>query len=276
MKSTKKKSNARTIFLITLALVLVLYVISLVRTRIYNRTVHQSSFTDSELFSEDIDTGADLSIKALARTSTWTKIFDLNNEGLTRHNHQAYTYDFQIVNNTRDEVSDFSFKLSFDREVFLMSAWNGSLEIHQTLTGGEYVATVPDLREFDAKLYSLDTVVVDGDTLIRMKPGDYLIYHPCTSATAPEIPIKAYEGTTPGIILYVAIGKNIYGSVLELNYTFHRNPITDSLFMIATTGAVIWLIVFTIFAITSAQIRKYNLRHERDNEIIKESIETFT
>ena len=30
------------------------------------------------------------------------------------------------------------------------------------------------------------------------------------------------------------------------------------------------------FAITAAQIRKYNVRHERDNEIINESIETFT
>ena len=31
-----------------------------------------------------------------------------------------------------------------------------------------------------------------------------------------------------------------------------------------------------IFLITSAQIRKYKERHERDNEIINESIETFT
>ncbi len=30
-----------------------------------------------------------------------------------------------------------------------MSAWNGSLEIYQQMIGGEYVATVPDLREFN-------------------------------------------------------------------------------------------------------------------------------
>lgn len=31
-----------------------------------------------------------------------------------------------------------------------------------------------------------------------------------------------------------------------------------------------------IYVITSSQIKKHNERHERDNEIISESIETFT
>ena len=38
----------------------------------------------------------------------------------------------------------------------------------------------------------------------------------------------------------------------------------------------VWLIALIIYIITSVQIRKYNERHERDNKIIRESIETFT
>ena len=84
------------------------------------------------------------------------------------------------------------------------------------------------------------------------------------------------EGTTPGIILYVAIGEDISDSVLELDYTFHRILIREPLFWISMAGMLVWLIVLIIYTITTVQIKKYNERHERDNEIINESIETFT
>lgn len=38
----------------------------------------------------------------------------------------------------------------------------------------------------------------------------------------------------------------------------------------------VWLIALLIFVITSAKIRRYKQRHERDNKIINECIETFT
>ena len=76
------------------------------------------------------------------------------------------------------------FKLVFSREVFLSSAWNGALEIHQNVGGDEIVDTVPDLREFHAEDHSLQTVTFDGETMIPMKPGDYLVYYPSTSENA--------------------------------------------------------------------------------------------
>ncbi len=48
------------------------------------------------------------------------------------------------------------------------------------------------------------------------------------------------------------------------------------LFRIALAGVAIWLVALCIVLITWFQIKKYNERHERDNEIIEESIETFT
>ena len=76
--------------------------------------------------------------------------------------------------------------------------------------------------------------------------------------------------------MYVAIGKDIHDSVLDLNYTLYRKLSEEPLFWVSIGCLLIWLIAVTIFEITSAQIRKYTLRHERDNEIIRESIETFT
>ena len=268
-------------FAVTLAAALACLCIAIVQTNAYNNTKHQGSFTGPTLFATEgsLPEGAntrDVSVAAIPRSSTWAKIFDFKNEGLTEENYQAYTYDYTVSNNTDDEVSGFTFKLTFSQDAYLSSAWNGALEIHQSTKDGEYVATVPDLREFDADEYEFETFTVDGETLIAMRPGDYLVYTPSSSANTMEVPIEPHEGTTPGIIMYVAIGKNLDESVLDLEYTFNRVLTNVPLFWVALVALAIWLIALVIFIITSAQIKKYKERHERDNVIINESIETFT
>ena len=271
-----KKKKITLVFIVTFIVVVLLFAFSLYKTDRYNRTTHRDSFTGNILFGDtDLKTKA-VSVRAVPRSSTWTKVFDLNHEGLTKHNFQAYTYDFSINNNTKDEVKDFTFKWTFDQDVFLLSAWNGAIEIHQNKDGEQYSATIPDLREFNEQDYDFETATFDGEVLIRMRAGDYLVYIPSSNVNAMEVPIEPYEGTTPGIILYVAIGKDISGTTLDIEYTFHRLLRNEPLFIISLVGLAIWLIALIIFAITSAQIRKYNERHERDNEIIQESIETFT
>lgn len=271
-----KKKNITIVFTITFAVVVLFLAFSLYKTNRYNRTTHRDSFTGDVLFGEtDLKTKA-VSVRAVPRSSTWTKVFDLNHEGITEHNFQAYTYDFSINNNTRDEVKDFTFKWTFDQDVFLLSAWNGVIEVHQNKNGEQYSATIPDLREFNEHDYDLETVTFDGEVLIRMKAGDYLVYIPSSNVNAMEVPIKPYEGTTPGIILYVAIGKDISDTTLDIEYTFHRLLRNEPLFLISLIGLAVWLIALIIYVITWVQIRKYNERHERDNELIEESIETFT
>ena len=276
MKDMIRKKIAVIIFVFLLFGLLALLAASMIKTKNYNSRKHRVPFFSSEYYGENAFNNNEVSVKVVPRGSTWTKAFDLNNEGITEHNFQAYTYDFSVNNNTNDEVRDFTFKLTFAKEVFLLSAWNGALEIHQKSAEGEYVTTVPDLREFTPSDYELDTVTFDGETLIRMKPGDYLVYLPSSAATAMEIPIKPHEGTTPGIIMYVPIGEDISNSILELEYTFNRLLTSEPLFWISLAGLLIWLTALIIYVITSAQIKKYNERHERDNEIIRESIETFT
>lgn len=263
-------------FGITLIIVIAMFATTLVKTNVYNNKVHKLTLESAELFSSESQKGKAVSVSAVPRSSTWGKIFDFKNEGLTENNYQAYTYDFSISNNTNDEVEKFNFKLTFKQPVFLSSAWNGSLEVHQKVTGGEVVAKIPDLREFKASDYALKTFEVDGESLIVMKTGDYLIYTPSTSQNALEVPIEAHEGTVPGFILYVPMGESLKEATFTVNYTFHRLLSAEPLFWVAGACLLIWLIALVIFSITSAQIKKYNERHKRDNIIINESIETFT
>ena len=272
----KKSKRAVINFGVSLLLILILCVFSIIRVNKYNSTVHQESFSGDTLFSEDYETEEDCSIRAIPRDSTWTKVFDFDNVGLKDHNYRAYTYDFPIRNNTGDEIADFSFTLHFDKEVFLLSAWNGSLKIHQLGEERKYVETVPDLRDFHPLNYSFDTVTFDGETLIRMKEGDFFEYLPSSNENAMEVPLEPFEGTVPGVILYAPIGEVIDGWTVDIEYRFNRLITKDLFFRLSLVGLFLWLIAGISYLITSAQIKKYKLRHERDNELIHESIETFT
>ncbi|MBE6742226.1 MAG: HD-GYP domain-containing protein [Ruminococcaceae bacterium] len=272
-----KKSNKKAIisFCATLLAVIALFSTVLIKTNLYNQKVHSKTVESTALFSEP-EKKSGITVSAVPRSSTWGKIFDFNNEGITENNYQAFTYDITVANNTKDEVKDLTFKLIFEQEVYLSSAWNGSLEIHQKNKGGEQVADIPDLREFKADDYELETYVVDGESLIKMKKGDYLIYTPSTSTNALEIPIEPRECTVPGFILYVPMEVDFNKASIVIDYSFHRLISSEPLFWISCGCLLIWLIALIIFIITSIQVKKYNERHMRDNEIINESIETFT
>ena len=262
-------------FAAALFVICAVFAASAIRTDVFNREVHRKAFSGAALFT-DSSKADGFSVSAVPRGSTWTKAFDLNNEGLTDHNYQAHTYDIYITNNTHDEVRSYFFKMSFETQAFLVSGWNGTFEIHQMRDSGELVSSIPDLRDYNPADYSVQTVYFDGDTLVSLQQGDYFVYYPSTNENALEMPIKPHEGTVPGFILYTEIGSDINDASIEIEYKFHRLLTSDPLFWISAAGMGIWLIALLIFTITSAKIRKYRQQHERDNKIINESIETFT
>ena len=100
MNKIEKRNNIVLIAFATLFVVILGVLIQrVISINAYNSTKHSASFTGDALFTEDVVKNNSVSVNAVARTSTWSKCFDLNNEGLTEHNYQAYTYDF-FINNT--------------------------------------------------------------------------------------------------------------------------------------------------------------------------------
>lgn len=267
----REKKSIIAVFIATFVIVVALFGLSILRNNEFNRQIHTATCSGESLFSLQDNAASDVSISIVARSNTWTKIIDLDGEGLEEPNYQAFTYDFYISNNTDHEVSDFTYVLTFDREVFLMSAWNGALEVHQA----DAVDTIPDLREFDPSAYSLDTANVDGEALVHMHPGDFFVYIP-NSAEAAEIPVGPEESVVPGIIMYVPMGEDIKGSTLRIDYTLRRTLFSEPLFKVTVVLTVLWLIAIVSYIVADHQIRKYANRHEHDNEMIKEAIETFT
>lgn len=271
-----KRKRITIIFAVVLGLIVMLFIICAVHTSSFNKKVHRDIFEGDRLFGTEEDRSSAVSVNAQARSSTWTKVFDPEGEGLVDPNYQAFTYDYHITDNTRYEVSDYKFTIDFGREVYLMSAWNGSLEITQVRDGEEYTALIPDLREFDPAGFNFDTLTIDGEPLVKMQAGDKLVYIPSSSVNALETPIKGHEGVTPGFILYVPIGEDISGSTVTIDYTLHTTIVSEPLFKVAVAACVLWVVSLIAFMVAEMQVKKYEVMHEHDIELIKESIETFT
>ena len=230
------------------------------------------TFVPYEAPVTDSDNQGEISAVLSARSSTWTKVFDLENTGEDIPDHQAYTYDLVITNNSGATLSDYTFEFSFNTEAYLASAWNGSLEIHQ----GNLSELIPDLRSFDASSLSLSTVNIDGEDFISLSGDDYFIYYPSSSQTAMEIPIKSGETSVPGFIVYLNLGDSLSSPELQLNYTLHKSITDDILFKVAIGVTLAFIIILIIFLITYFQRLRFEKLHEHDSKIISESIETFT
>lgn len=271
----KRRMLIGTIFSCTLIIIVSLFVTSLIKTNMYNKKNYEITISGSDLFTSAPDKSQNVSINVVPRDGTWGKIFDFDNEGLTENNYTAYTYDFFIYNNTRYEVKKFSFKFVFKHEAYMAQAWNGALEIHQNIDGLTHAETIPDLRVYNPSDYDLNFYFLNDEAFVEMQDGDYFIYYPSESMNALEMPIEPYEGTTPGVIMYVKDGESIENSQLTLEYTLHKSFTNDIIFMISFISFILWLIALVIFIITYLQFKKYKARHERDNIIINESIETF-
>ena len=275
MIKTYNKKLISVLFLVTLIAIVFLFFYGVNKTYRYNEETYTESYSGLTLFSEK-NRKSDVFVNAIARDDCWAKIFDLNNEGLTENNYQAYTYDFIIYNTTSDKVDDFKFRLTFSELCFLSSAWNGSLEIHQNVKGNEIVDYVEDLRVFDPKNYKFEIFEVEGESFIKMYPGDYLIYYPSSSINAMEIPIDSGEATTPGLILYVDMNRNVENSTLDFEYSFNKSILSEPLVVISLFSAAIWAIALLFVTAMEMQAKRFRERHQRDNQIIEESIDTFT
>lgn len=83
MISGKRVKKRYLVFFITsLIIIAALYAVSVIKTESYNRTRHYETFAEDELFGEGASGEKALSVKAAPRSSTWSKAFDINNEGI--------------------------------------------------------------------------------------------------------------------------------------------------------------------------------------------------
>ena len=269
------KTNKNKIFLFALFIAATSVLIaSAIKVYNFNKQLYSNSIT-IENIDEPVTMDGEVSMVIDSNGGTWDTIFDTKNEGITENNYRAYIYNFNLYNNTDDTVSDFTFKLKFGKEAYIAAAWNGSVEVHQFVKKQEKIELIPDLRDYNDEDYDLEFFHSQSEKFIKMTGGDYIIYYPDTKI-ALETPLKAGEQVGVGFIIYAPIGDKIENSTVELKYVLHRDFAQEPLFWAGIILLVIWVGMFIGYFIALGQIKKYQEQHKRDNEFIKNSIETFT
>lgn len=125
------------------------------------------------------------------------------------------TVDGVLHNNSSEELDDWTLTINIGAECFINQAWNGEVEIHQYVDSGS-----PNVQKLSLQNYSLDNILLDylydGDLLIPLHRGDYVVYYP--SVKYKEINIAGGEEVTIGMIFYYLSELDISDYFLNLHY----------------------------------------------------------
>ncbi|MBQ9631967.1 MAG: HAMP domain-containing histidine kinase [Lachnospiraceae bacterium] len=176
-------------------------------------------------------------------TSSWLKR-DFEWKGNTL-DLPAQTIDGVFYNNSKDLVDDWTIRINIREDCFINNAWCGTMEIHQ------YVGTKKEkVQRLDLRNYDLEDVKLayyyDGDLLIPLRRGDFIIYYP--SAKDSEMPIKAMSQITMGVIFYYFDSLDFFD--YRIDFTYHRDFSYGVMFDVIVILIVLWLIAGTIYIIS--------------------------
>ena len=195
------------LFLLSL-IMLVVHLESLVRFNRHEMHIHGND--GSESVRMEIDARAD-------STSTWLKRSFQMDDG-RQVDLIGQTIDGTLRNESANAIQDWELQINITGDCYINQAWNGEVEIHQfTGTDREKV------QRMNLQNYQLEDVTFeyryDGDLLIPLQQGDYVIYYP--SARFSEMPVDGGDDAKIGVIFYYLDQLDL--SDYDLVFHFHRS-----------------------------------------------------
>ena len=212
-------------------IVLVVHIESLIR---FNRQTHHiHGNDDSGDIRMIIDARAD-------STSSWLKrSFTMDNG--RKVDLIGQTIDGTLDNQSRDAIQDWELRINIVGDCFINQAWNGEVEIHQ------FAGTDKEkVQRMNLQNYNLDDVTFeyryDGDLLIPLQQGDYVIYYP--SVRFSEMPIVGGENAKIGVIFYYLDALDL--SDYDVDFHFHRSFTQGYTFYAFIGLAVLWALCMTV------------------------------
>lgn len=155
---------------------------------------------------------------------------------------KGQTIDGVLHNHSNDLVNQWNLRINIREDCYINNAWCGTVEIHQAVgTEDEKVQTL-DLRNYKLEDVELD-YFYDGDLLIHLSKGDYVIYYP--SQKDSEIPVNPQSELTTGVIFYYLDRLDLDN--IDLSFYYHRDITNGTVFYIIVTLLVIWLVNLIIY-----------------------------
>lgn len=182
-------------------------------------------------------------------TSTWVKRdFDLDGQKVDL---LAQTVDGKLHNDSDDVVESWVMTMNVEGDCFINNAWCGTVEIHQATGTDEEVVQTLDLRSYDLNSVEFSHLY-DGDLLIPLSKGDYIVYYP--SAKDNELEIAPHTELTMGVIFYYLGELDL--SNYSIEYYYHRDFTYGIGFVALVVLAVLWLFLFAGLRVADASYKR--------------------
>ncbi len=197
-------------------------------------------------------------------TSTWVKRdYDLYGKTVDL---QAQTVDGTLVNNADDTVASWNLTINIEHDCFINNAWTGTVEIHQFVGTDKEAEQTLDLRDCSPEDLKL-AYLYDGDLLIPLVKGDYLVYHP---SKIDELEIDPHSELTMGMIFYYL--DNLDLSNYSVEYQYHRDITYGAGFIALIVLAMLWLLLLVGWGVANVSYT----RAKRELDLRKSSLASMS
>lgn len=182
-------------------------------------------------------------------TSTWLKRdFDMNGRTVDL---TGQTIDGVLTNRSSSSISEWTMRIDIKGDCYFNNAWCGTVEIHQHNGAPDEKVQTLDLRKYKLDDVKLD-YVYDGDLLIPLSEGDYVVYYP--SAAEDELPVKGNTELTMGMILYYLDDADL--SDYYISYRLHKSYFEGKSFYAVLALALLWIAVFFGYVVADMSYRR--------------------
>ena len=204
-------------------------------------------------YSDTTDIVVDVHPRGLA-TDSWEKADAFPGKVIN-----AKIYEATVTNNSKVKMKDWSLRLDIQDNCWINNAWNGTIEIHQTINGIEKIQEL-SLQDYNENDLLVSYIICGQDLLIPLSAGDYIIYYPCMDSSSSENEIdsnKYYNGSmSPGFIFYSWDG-NVDLSRYTLSFKQEKSILDGTEPKIFLVSLPIWTVIMLIALITGGMIIGY-------------------
>ena len=160
------------------------------------------------------------------------------------------TIDQNLYNNSGDVIQEWSLRINITGDCFINQAWNGEVEIHQYTGSKQEAVQKLNLQDYVLEDVKLD-YFYDGDLLIPLQEGDYVLYFPSERYT--EMPVRSRESVRIGMIFYYL--KELDLSDYDLTVHFHRSFTQGWSFIAFIAAAALWVLSSVVYGTSTVIYR---------------------
>ncbi|MBQ6122259.1 MAG: hypothetical protein IJI59_11030 [Clostridia bacterium] len=230
---------------------IILFFLSLVMLVVHIEGMVRFNRREIQIHGNDSAGPAQMEIDARAdSTSTWLKrsfVMDDGNEvDLT-----GQTIDGTLRNQSKDTLRDWELRINIAGDCFINQAWNGEVEVHQFTGTDKEVVQRMNLQNYQLEDVNFE-YRYDGDLLIPLQQGDYVIYYP--SSRFAEMPINGGDDVKIGVIFYYLDQLDLSDYDVQLH--FHRSFVQGTTFYIFIALLALWMLSMTVSSVSMLTYRR--------------------